>query len=1774
MHLGLQHLIRGLTTPHKLRSMEWLSALVSIAVVATLGCIAVASFLLEHHRIYVKYTWHGGLCFRLKREAAEAHVRGVALALPRWLGGSGQRGLCIDVQSIEICWNSSNSAYHGMESSGRRLNNGDSGKAQLDKVRRLLCEPHRALGLPRRMGIPALHVAQFRVSSASSETTLGSCIAGLHFCVESGAQGSGPVIVAQFANASLSLTSGLGPLGASCTIDVKQHANASQQSLCQLQLRAGVGRESDIGLHAVAGLQAAVRVQIGNSAAQGALREDSWKRHCIFKSVITLASDSSASWGHGSASNHGEKGSLPLQQVRGSLDAQLTVAPSQRAAVHVSFKSAQLGFDRGAGESSVRVTTPQGVCITTSSGTAPQSAAGLHPSANELNLSDLDASICVCVAPSSAAAAEGGLQIVQCKSTVRVGSIDLKTSLSSARDVGAFGTWLHDMKVLRRIVGQGMESTSDSSSTGRTEKRTVLPPWLEMSAVIEWEQLQLLSTINHTHCPQRALVRVESAGGSVKLCTGQDEQASRHHSSSSSSAHSPDETNAALQDVLSVHEFAVFKSRNISDLLQLRCTAVSKHLMVTTSTTANDSEAAVEEDSEVVCATNLKAQLNITAFMPAMKQYAGFQRVASWIVQDGFLQPASSLGAKKHTTVSNAAPTCLIFGGRLRIGKLNVRLCPTLLAGLKQLSPVFAQFSTAGWDSQQTPASAWFNKMARSMRSKLGVHIDSVVVSAADAGELRIESLTLNNEPGQHETAFFVKASASSLQVYDKEMGIAVSAAPSGSWSLQHASTQSTPSEAWLPHADESIDEYLQRTVLGSVRSHVKVIMEGSSLHSGLHATTCFLHLERGWVQRASTWLRSFMATSAENLKHLHPAPNQTADSSAMTPVKMDVVATHLNVEAGCSDGAAAGIGLQLFRGGAQQASPCLLAKGAQLRWASHEQHIGQEVPMAQIALKSAALFVLQRPGHSSPDSHDPGATSLPQSSMAPIFHSLLQMFGLSASDHAVPVRHGVSAVAARHTWPDLLHDVLPVAFTDHAEVSFTAPPKRHLVVQTSSLKAVYSNFGLSCYKQWVLAAMDVYKATQPVQKLQMGQPASHPTRESISGQPSQFSWASDLKSVQMLLYAARDAPDNAVRGGYMSQAVGSIRIQTPALRVGSLLATEPDGLRPSSTGREQYSSQASGCSVGSAAFRSVVDSVSADCHAFTTEHTSAGTTPHSGTIDWNDSIANEGGVLLSPAPAGRSHHTVPLPYARAKAVSREHAVHFSAAEIQARFIAPGSAISRISPGLQSTSAARSGGETMQLAVFPWAGEAASSGSGEEPSIHSIGGSTERLITDKAVLYVGVGLKSLSLIDNFKLLHGQGDLAASTRVTVDISSAHISANIDEIAEIAHALRVSLAQQSLRQPQQAPIGFSRNIAVYVNGTTMKIVDGQSRPQELCVDVTEVDVVSRFNSTVGAVKPVDLLGAEAERQSSTWKHSLSVSLGWLHAILGTTDVEGLAKTGYAAAGVSSELGVGEVLLGGCLLEEGGAPPTTMAKGSMVTQGDSHTESTMIREATLHIFPDSSAALVVNLTPQRVQFVQAVLGGALGSTQDASPGAAQQELLGPAAPHTPAKQLTGSPRQMQSFFAVQSVHIARATAVVSAAGFLRKPLRHLQVDLPPLRLHDLEGQTVSSLAAQLSGFYAGQVWDYVPKVLKKSVLPNLRASFTPKKVAQKREMRNQRYTPWRPSVDHMPDVDTEMVSTRLQPRGREQDSIAAGSESPGAARGHHRQQSKEATFALLGI
>jgi len=1744
--------------------MDLSSVLVSCAVVAVLACVAVLSLIAEKYHVSVGWSWTAGLNIHTRQAALKARLQGVKLALPAWIGGSSREGFCLHVATADLhIDHKSISKPSAGDKTVPELPERSTRQAPLELLRSILLGP--ACARLQQLHATQLGIAELRVNHNQKGHRVVSSISNLHLSLarpglslETNQTG----LACKFGSASLSIQTALGPVHARTKMVVQHvdHGGSSAACLIKLLLDDAEQAQCTFG----PGMQCTAAVHLLGTAPRGQpdTRTEAGRpvRHAVLSASLTLLSQLKAGLSGG-------QGATRLQAVSGRVNTHTVITPSLRGSLSVTSTSMDVSLQHSAAETSVAMSTEEDitVCITNPQAAHGTSADGLvPPPSSTLTLSQAKLTITKSRQLQRPDMDEAGSPGVLVAVDARADELRLESSLLSAQDGGAFGQWLYDVKGLRKVLFRGSRSTPGVSPPATTEERTALPPWLELSTSVRWQTLQICSLPNvrcATPLPRVSLhfrngsVAVHCPAAQANALTGC--RATRDASQESASALQGPST--LLRNILVPEEFALFEASPVADVLCFHISVESESATVQ----IEPEKAASVHHKATSCGClidigALAAHVGLVAFTPAMKQFEGFRRKLFWRIDQGLLTASSASETQAQITVSNAAPACLAMDLSLNLAAVKAPLHFALLAGLKQLAPVFSQFSTVPWTRSHSQTGAWFNKMSRCMRLKLAAQVGSVSVST-ECNEVSFSNVELSNTQSEAVAAFVIKASAESICAHSSGSQVLRADRVGFAWHLRPA--VDAPRHEWLPSSSESVDSFLDRTILGPVQSFIDVEICGKLPGTGMQQASCAIFLGNEFIASASEQVRAFSEGTLYALQQHEMAARGALRGNTAESTGFQVQCTSVGLSCSSSGQGIPGVSVQLNSGKSAETNPCMLADGVQLRWMSSNLGLSSALqPKLSATLNSIALFAVQMP-KTQPLGSALRGTLLPEAASPQIMHDLRHMFRAHGAVHYSPAQQPQQA---NEPWPSLLHDILPVAFAEGLEILLCQPPQRHLTVKTSNTKAVYSNFGHSCYKQWVMSCIELYKSGQNKEShaiLHHGQS----TAAELQPVTPAFSWACELDQVQMILYAAQDSGSDAVRGSYMSPATGSIRIETPALRISSLLASSHASSQFDST--QATASQASGSPAMAAAGSAHSP---AGRHVFPGHSlplTVSGETPKT-SVSEKQTFDSVGGYVPETVPSPGSHgrpHSVPLPLARSKAASREHAIHFSAKDIQAFFVAPGTGFSAASLSELAGSGRVAPAEAQHdFAEYPWAlskretvtegtfGAAAAETCLSEHENVSIGGSTERMVLSNAVLYVGVGLKKLSLIDNFKLLHGQGDLAASTRVTVDVSAAEAEASLDELAEVTHVLK-SLAQQSSGRSDPAPLAFTRNLAVYVEGAAVTIRDSHSWNRKLSVHLTEAEVASRYTSVVAipseasVKRPVD----------AGWSHSLSVSLGWLHTTLVDSSSNSLSKT-IALADI--EPSVDAVLLGGCFLDGVAPHATSMAKASVNTHGSFQSEQTEVHEVSVHIFPDANAAIILNLTPDRIRFLASVLQAVSGAQEaGGDESSAEEQLLGPASTKQTDKTL--SPEKVeQATFDVLLVHMSRAVAIVSADGFLRKPLRHLQVELPPLRLHNLEQQTSASLGTCIGDFYTKQVWDYVPRVLKKSVLPNLKASFTPKKLARKREQRNHLYNAWRPAALTIPPGASSTD-------GGQDETEAAARTSPGG-------KSREATYALLGI
>ena len=320
---------------------------------------------------------------------------------------------------------------------------------------------------------------------------------------------------------------------------------------------------------------------------------------------------------------------------------------------------------------------------------------------------------------------------------------------------------------------------------------------------------------------------------------------------------------------------------------------------------------------------------------------------------------------------------------------------------------------------------------------------------------------------------------------------------------------------------------------------------------------------------------------------------------------------------------------------------------------------------------------------------------------------------------------------------------------------------------------------------------------------------------------------------------------------------------------------------------------------------------------------------------------------------------------------------------------------------------------------------------------------------------------------------------------------------------------------------------------------------------------------------AVLDVTSLRSEWRADDQSDMQHLVLDVGWLHLLRLRSPPTPPSGT-KPPAGSSRENRDGQVVLGGCALEERTLLPSARMLSISITyldqseavehavaaagppvnwytqapeQNPRQVTGAFVQQLNISWFPQLAGALVLNLTPWDTTFLHAFVR-TKSKSRAAEEEGAPAALLGPAAggksapsrgtlkrrkPAPPAMDLAGdaeaAPPPSGPVHLVQYLSVSRVSAVVSAQGFFNaaRPLNMLWVDLMPWTRHSRR-ESASELLADAEAHYSDQVWAYALKVVSKSVLPSWTRMFTPATAAAARESKAVRYQVWHPPPLHV--------------------------------------------------
>ncbi len=1756
--------------------MDFASFAVTGVIVTTLVILAAISYLLEQLRIDVGWDFARGGHALIRRNGWHARFEGVSLALPKQLGGTSADGIWVVIKQCDIQVNIAKIMDRLGPQSRKQAQSVPRSAAASGLLRSLLATCSAQL---QRVSPPQLRLSRVTASIDDKKTQIDAKAADLEISQIFGSRSSRRLKAAVSKVDIRYHAKSSPPLAASIQLKHSQSQSAAVQAYFQLDTTPSNAREAhfELGLHAQLCCKLHLQPEhcpapvLGRDQAPTSPRSSQQAKGPFIQAEFTTVDDPLVIRGR-QAGNH-TAGAWQLASADGTLSASVKAGPSKRAQASLHSPSLRLGIQRADSAHHVDCSWGQVTCSIAAGdeeiGNRETPVTTLSSSGGEASLKLLPTSLARGAEHVSGMCAEFDCMLQELKLTSKL----LHTSC-----YGTFGQWLYDMKTLRRIFKSGpslpavhAESVAETAGGGSA----LLPQWLLLQGQVQWRSLECTSVAPSSNsAASLPTVSLSSTSGRAQLLPVRGdvvfESADAARSDTAQGANGQGTTAlSGLQSILQADELECVRSCSLGDVLQLRLSASSGHTQLSLRHTAS------VEPVTIAAADDLVAALTVVAFTPALKSVAEFRKVLSWETCSGLLLPAPRESTRTVHTVTNAAPTIVSIGSKLSVAHLQVNMHAGLLPSLRRLAPLFGQLSPSSWEASGGAAQTWFNKLARSMRTNSQILVQTLQVQLPAGGRVQASDVEVATRHVQG-AVFALQGQGKQLLLHTAHTEYVRLQAVHVGWQLHDMIARST-SHGWLPHPAETLAEYLQRTSVSELHSQVHVRIDPADEIT----PPVVIYVAEASAAQAAAAMREWLQSASEETEKLRVAVNTSRSSSSDPALNFQVSSSCIRIQAPrLAQSAAPSVGIQLAPRSGAPASPCCTLNNFETVWGSSPRTFSTE-PMLKTSADEVVLFNLQVPDASQLRS-DAAESSFAQCKLPAhcwlVSHKMLQHMLLSAFDTEP---WSDTAASSASQWPLVQRDVVPLAAVTEASAQYSTSRGRNLSIAGTRTRAVYSNWSLLCYREWVMSAIQVYRA------MRGPTPASPAAGQSTSEHPSademnSFTWMCHLSEVQAILYSSRESPQAPVFGGHVSRSVGCLRLETPELQIGNKVALQAQRSGHQSTSaavRLPFSQRLDSAASQLRPFTGARLNIPADDDSVSS---SALPTPSTGAAEAQHFDGDLGGAS-GPAevPTATSYSpsracNTRLPRARPKAAEREHAIHFGASSIQAVYIAPGTAV-QLRKGSASSAKFVDHELTrdqsdLSVSRLPWqtaesprARTNSSAGTflSFETGMTALGGaSTERLILHHADLYVGVGLKSLSLIDNFKLLHGSDDLTASTRVTVDVSAAQIDCSIDEISELVRVLKVSLAQQSATstgRTQQGGIDFMRNIAIFVKSAEIQVVDSHSEGRKISLRLNEVDITSKLRVMAPAS-----IGAAA-----SWKHSLRVALGWLHATYNET----FALSGGGGSAVNGAPN-DELLVGGCFLGETPAtedPTPLMASVSATLQGADEHRRTEIVEASVHVFPGVEAALIVNVDPRRVDFLRDVADAAVDVDEThGGRQAAEARLLGPKSSHA-VKQQQSSPTfgasdeqsGAQSVYDVRLLQIARTAAVVSAHGFLRKPLRQLLVELQPFHLSDVHSQTKKSIVANMSEFYTGQVWDYVPRVLKKSVLPNFKAPFTPQKMALKREQRLQRFTPWQP--DGRADSFVHVDSATEHASGQEQRTFGSTAESESA---------RKAVRELLGI
>jgi hypothetical protein len=1125
---------------------------------------------------------------------------------------------------------------------------------------------------------------------------------------------------------------------------------------------------------------------------------------------------------------------------------------------------------------------------------------------------------------------------------------------------------------------------------------------------------------------------------------------------------------------------------------------------------------------------------DLTVVTPGFKHKPHWQSHQRWSVDaEGRLDASAtnSSASRKECieTVSNAAPTFVFLAPKLTCAHTHVHLHHQLLPGLQRLGPLFAQFSPSSWTVFTGIERAWFNKLARCFRMDISAALQHVSLHLPCQSLISFLNLNVSN-CCNGESQFASTVSCKNVALVDPVGSEVLTLGKiSATWCLSDelgtdVAGSTTKRRAFLPAEDDFMDEFLKASCISNLHSAISVQVQ--PLADTLTFSCCSVSI--AWLQTfLCAWrdLADSTAGAAWQLKQCTEelAGNAHSEQEARDTFSGVIISNSVDVRVSSSQlGCEPALAVQIRPGPGSVVDPCMTCSMVSFQTHSGTLSGDSAPPCTRIQVERLALFTMRRCSH--PAAGNLGNKLTP--ALASACHvALAQLYcqGPVSALHETKTASAHSEVLSK-----LVDDIFPVAGGSCLKIALSHTVHEKLQIHAANVKLIYSNYSLVSMKQWVLSGIQIFRCVVPKPTAGRQSPNASDAPQDCG---TSLTWGVSLGNVQALLFSAQDKESGRVRGSTMMQFCGSLRVETPWLLIAHSLRQRQTALIPPST---------------------LHPTAHAHAHALLERNRVIRFFRSGATSLPELSISNESSNLKLPTPSsganavGLSKHSwdtaynsvmpeqhrysdssidIELPEARSKAAARDHALHFGAADVQVFYVPSGMG------GCSSDTGDTLGGKF----AFPWKRSPSPrqhrtlselTRSLTEPftagNADRISGATERLILSRASFSVGIGMKSIGLIENFKLLHGSQDLKASTRVTVDVSDADIRCSIDELQEVVLALKCSLQQDSLGEPVSVS-AVARNIALFVGELNVSCVD-DSIGHSMQLKLTEVDVSSQINR---AAIHGTVAAGHCVSQQPEWEHTLRISAGWAHAQFSQHVEPGHAQR------IKESLPEEESshFIGGCLLAEASEPhdhPMIVTMQLCLRSGGV-LRRTHLAEAVVNFFPGMQAALVVNVDPLRVDFLTSIFHAMSGCGSDTGSTDAGSRLLGvcrtaDAAADQPEDADSQGQIAKEKLLDVGHVKIARLTAIVSASGFLRKPLRHLQVDLEPFSLHDRIAFPMSHLTQKLASFYTSQVWDYVPKVLKKSILPNFKAPFISGRIARRREERERQFTTWQPGTQQV--------------------------------------------------